>query len=211
MASVKCEAPVGSGLAAGTGNETLQIEDIRRRLGGRLATVFGSSAPTDGSLEYEHARSVGRVVAAAGYVVVNGGYGGTMAASARGAQEAGGAALGVVIDGAKWVPNPRLSERLPVRDHLARLIALAELGDAYVVLPGGTGTMLELAYVWEAMNKGWLAPRPAYLMGPGWAVVAAEVIRAQPRAAAWVTTLGTVEELGRALGAAQRLKVVRQP
>ncbi|MHC4104192.1 MAG: LOG family protein, partial [Planctomycetota bacterium] len=50
-----------------------------------------------------------------------------------------------------------------------RLDKLIELGQAYVVLPGGTGTLLELAKVWELKNKGFLPPdKPIILVGRFW-------------------------------------------
>ncbi|MCY2925502.1 MAG: hypothetical protein NT031_08690 [Planctomycetota bacterium] len=59
----------------------------------RMVSVFGSADPAEGSPEYETARRVGEALAGLGYGVVNGGYGGTMAGSARGAAEAGGQAV----------------------------------------------------------------------------------------------------------------------
>ena len=48
---------------------------------------------------------------------------------------------------------------------------LVELGDAYVVLKGGTGTLLELAAVWELMNKGLMQERPTIVLGDFWSGV----------------------------------------
>jgi len=53
---------------------------------------------------------------------------------------------------------------------------LVRLGRAYVVLPGGTGTLLELALVWERANKGMVrGPRPLVLLGEYWRPVADRV------------------------------------
>ena len=64
---------------------------------GRVVSVFGSGAENcgEGDQGYQDALDVGRVLGEAGYAVVNGGYGGTMEASARGASEGGGAVIGV--------------------------------------------------------------------------------------------------------------------
>ncbi|MCK4850323.1 MAG: hypothetical protein KAT11_03175, partial [Phycisphaerae bacterium] len=62
---------------------------------GRIITVFGSYEPKTGSAEYEQAYQVGYELAKAGFVVANGGYAGTMEASAKGAKEAGGETIGV--------------------------------------------------------------------------------------------------------------------
>lgn len=49
-----------------------------------------------------------------------------------------------------------------------RLMKLVELGDAYVILKGGTGTLLELAYVWEFINKGLMREKPIVVVGQFW-------------------------------------------
>jgi len=171
-----------------------RVEEVRRRVGRPLVTVFGNSAPEEGSADYEAARAVGRTLAEQGYGVVNGGYGGTMAASARGAREGGGIAVGVTLAGAVWTPNRWLTETVPTPGLLERLLTLAELGEAYVVLPGGTGTLLELAYVWEMMNKRLMWPRPILLYDGGWSAVTREIIARQPKAARWVRHVASPAE-----------------
>ncbi len=171
---------------------------VRGRARRPLATVFGSSAPESGSRAYRVAYDVGTLLAKRGYGIVNGGYGGTMAASARGAREIGGYAVGVTIAGAKWAPNSYLSEVVEAPSHLERLLMLVELGERFIVLPGGTGTLLELAYVWESLNKRFLTNRPLILFGQRWNTVADQIVAEQPYAAEHVlraTTLGELAEL----------------
>ncbi len=68
-----------------------------------------------------------------------------------------------------------------------RLGTLVRLGDAYVVLPGGTGTLLELAMVWELKNKRFLdRAKPIILMGEFWKPVVELVAMDQPRCAGCV-------------------------
>lgn len=119
----------------------------------KIVTVFGSSLPREGSPAYVEAHRLGRLLAEAGYAVCNGGYGGLMEASARGAREAGGHTIGVTC--AVWTrkPNPFVVEQVHTQSFSERLMTLIQRGDAYVVLPGGTGTLAELALVWEMMNK----------------------------------------------------------
>jgi uncharacterized protein (TIGR00725 family) len=64
----------------------------------RVVAVFGGHAPAPGSADYEMARELGRRLAEAGFIVMSGGYGGTMEAVSRGAREAGGLAIGVTVD-----------------------------------------------------------------------------------------------------------------
>jgi hypothetical protein len=121
----------------------------------RRVTVFGSSQVLPGSPEYETARAVGTCVARHGCELVNGGYTGTMEASARGAREAGGSVVGVTVRTFAYAPpNAYLSRRIETADLYERLARLTELGDLFVVLPGGTGTLLELSLVWEMLRKG---------------------------------------------------------
>src|SRR5437763_16964325 len=60
-----------------------------------IVTVFGSSRPREGSLDYEEARVLGRALAKHGFAVCSGGYAGVMEAVSRGAKEAGGKTYGV--------------------------------------------------------------------------------------------------------------------
>lgn len=144
------------------------MTDTRKNL-----VIFGGSdcGPTSGLCAA--AEEVGRAAAQAGWTVVNGGYGGTMAASARGAREGGGRAIGVTCSIFKSPPNPHLSEIVPTNNLYHRLNALIELGDAYVVLPGSTGTLAELALVWELVNKRMIPRRPILCWGEYWRPVVA--------------------------------------
>lgn len=139
----------------------------------KTITIFGSSLPDEGSAAYEDARRLGRLLAGRGFAICNGGYGGLMAATARGACEAGGHTIGVTC--AIWpaAANPWIVEEVGTASFLDRLSGLIERGDAYVVLPGGTGTLAELALVWEMMNKSALARtvggrKPLLVLTPYW-------------------------------------------
>src|SRR5689334_18917846 len=113
----------------------------------KTVTVFGSALPTDGSEIYAEAQRLGRLLAEAGYVVCNGGYGGLMEASARGAREAGGHTVGVTCVIWPRSANSYIAEECRTESFLARLLTLIERADAFIVLPGGTGTLAELALV----------------------------------------------------------------
>ena len=94
-----------------------------------------------------------------------------MEASARGAREAGGKTIGVVAEIFGRQANRFTDETILTRTHAERLMKLVELGDAYVVLKGSTGTLLELSTVWEYMNKGILQNRPIIIVGAFWTSV----------------------------------------
>jgi hypothetical protein len=139
----------------------------------KTITIFGSSLPREGSTAYTDAQRLGRLLAEAGYAVCNGGYAGLMEASARGAREAGGHTIGVTCVIWPRPANPYIVEEVRTQNFSERLITLIERGDAYVVLPGGTGTLAELALAWEMMNKGSLSKtvggrKPLLVMAPYW-------------------------------------------
>ena len=132
-------------------------------------TVFGASSAHRGSSEYEEARRLGRLLAEAGFVVCNGGYGGTMEASARGAKEAGGTTIGItnaVFDPAK--ANRYIDEERKAPDFFERLRTLLTLGDAYICLRGSVGTLTEFSLAWTLLQTGALRPRPFVCVGPAW-------------------------------------------
>ena len=106
----------------------------------RTITVFGSGMVTPTDALYETAVATGRVIAEAGFALCNGGYGGTMEASARGARDAGGHTIGVTCSiFGRGGPNPFINQEIPTTSLFERLDHLIQRGDAYVVFPGGTG------------------------------------------------------------------------
>ncbi len=146
-----------------------------------VVSIFGSSQPRPGSAEYVLAFQLGKAIAEAGWTVCNGGYGGTMEASAHGAASAGGHTIGVTCRAfGRRRPNAHVRQEVPTFDLLGRLNTLVRLGGAYVVLPGGTGTLLELALVWESMNKSLLRSRTVVLLGEFWMPVIACLRQAHP-------------------------------
>jgi len=136
----------------------------------KTITVFGTAKAEPGDAVYELARQVGRVLAQAGFTIANGGYGGTMLAAAKGAVELGGKAVGITCSVFKGsTANEYISRQIITSSLDERLDMLIKLGDGYVVLPGGTGTLLELAKIWELKNKGFLKKsKPIILVGEFW-------------------------------------------
>ena len=136
----------------------------------KIVTIFGTSRAVTGNIAYALAYEAGRLLAQAGFTIANGGYGGTMLAAAKGAAEAGGEVIGVTCSAFKSSKANKYVIREIVTGSLdERLDTLVKLGQAYIVLPGGTGTLLELAKVWELKNKGFLkADKPIILLGGFW-------------------------------------------
>lgn len=133
-----------------------------------VITVFGSSRPIEGDPEYRQAFAVGESLARAGFTLCNGGYGGTMEAGARGAKAAGGTTIGVTVDLFSRKPNGWIDREIRKGSLVERIETLASLGTGYVVLKGGTGTLLELAYVWEFINKRFTEEKPIVVVGSFW-------------------------------------------
>ena len=89
-----------------------------------------------------------------------------MEAACRGAAEEGGTTVGVIFEATS--PNDWVSEALPVRDLSERLVRLRDSTQAWVFLPRGLGTLLELAWMAESVVKQVSPPRPLVLLGDFW-------------------------------------------
>jgi len=131
-------------------------------------TVFGSARGNETADLLATSYKLGGLIAEAGWVLCNGGYGGTMEAAARGAAEKGGEIVAVTVESFQREPNPYSSKVISRSRLLERLESLLELGDAFVVLPGGTGTLLEIAAVLEFQNKGMFQMKPMILYSDYW-------------------------------------------
>lgn len=165
---------------------------------GRI-TVFGSSKVGPSDKAYQEALRLGRLLAEAGYVVYSGGYGGVMEAVSRGAAEAGGTAVGVTVQtwGSRQRPNAWLSQEVAAPhlfDRMQRLIA----SDAYVAMPGGLGTLGEVAVTWNLFQTDSIPTRPLILVGELWRRFLAHVqkdFRVDGRDLALVRAVDGVEEV----------------
>lgn len=137
--------------------------------------VFGGSSPKPGETAYIEAYHLGELIGQAGFTVLTGGYIGTMEAVSRGTAETGGRVIGVTCDQIEtWrpvAPNPWVQEERRFSTLRERLFALIDGCDAALVLPGGIGTLTELAVMWSQLQTGAIKPRRLILIGPGWQVL----------------------------------------
>jgi uncharacterized protein (TIGR00725 family) len=140
-------------------------------MGEKIITVFGSSRPKPGDAEYEEARALGQALAGRGFAVCTGGYGGTMEAASRGAKEAGGKTYGITAGFFARGANEWVDEEIRKKTWAERLFALIEMGDGFVACKGGTGTLVELAVVWEMLNKSVMVAKPFVVLGDFWTPV----------------------------------------
>jgi uncharacterized protein (TIGR00730 family) len=133
---------------------------------GPCVTVFGSSRFPEGHPHYELARALGNALARAGYVVMTGGGPGIMEAANRGAREAGGLSLGCNIRlPREQVPNPYLDRFIEFEHFFVRKVMLVKYSSAFVVMPGGFGTLDEAFEVITLIQTGKLERFPIISMG----------------------------------------------
>lgn len=149
----------------------------------RTIAVFGSSSPEPGSPGYEQARTLGRLLAEAGYAVATGGYMGTMEAVSCGAAEAGGHVIGVGCaqierfrpsEFNRWVAETVAYETL--RERVCHLVLH---NSGMIVLPGGIGTLSEMALAWSLLQVGEVEARPLVLLGDLWRETMRTFIRSE--------------------------------
>ncbi|MBI3312859.1 MAG: LOG family protein [Candidatus Omnitrophica bacterium] len=131
---------------------------------GKVITIFGGRQIEENMLDYQKARQLGGMLAREGFVICNGGYGGVMEASARGAHEEGGKTIGITAEEFPGQVNRWIQEERKVKTWRERLFKLIDTADGYVVFDGSTGTLTELFAVWEMTNKKML-DKPIILYG----------------------------------------------
>ncbi|HEY2079440.1 MAG TPA: LOG family protein [Streptosporangiaceae bacterium] len=129
--------------------------------------VIGSARLSPPDPRCAVAEQIGAAIAARGWAIMTGGYGGLMAVASRAAAEAGGQVIGLPMSGwtelqpNEWNHELRWSDTYPER--LAHLLA----ADAVVVLDGGIGTLSEAAVVWAALQTEPAVPDLVFV-GAGW-------------------------------------------
>lgn len=153
-------------MKAAEGNRRRHARDIKDS--GKIITVFGSSRPHEGDPHYAIAQGLGAALAVQGFVVCSGGYGGVMEAVSRGAKEVGGRTLAVTAEFFRARANRWVDEEVRVATWQERLFELVRIASGYVACPGGTGTLVELAVVWEMINKRVMREKPFVAFGEFW-------------------------------------------
>jgi uncharacterized protein (TIGR00730 family) len=133
---------------------------------GPCVTVFGSARFPEGHPYYDLARSLGRGLAQEGWTVVTGGGPGIMEAANRGAREAGGRSIGCnIVLPKEQQPNPYLDRYVEFDHFFVRKVMLVKYSHAFVVLPGGFGTMDEVFETLTLMQTGKIEHFPIVAMG----------------------------------------------
>ena len=133
----------------------------------RTVAVLGSARLGPEDQRWQEARALGAALGARGWIVMTGGYGGLMAATAQGAHEAGATVVGLPMT--SWTglePSSYVSELRWSADYAERLTHILS-ADVVIALPGGIGTLAEATVVWSALQTEPGAAR-LVLYGPAW-------------------------------------------
>ena len=133
---------------------------------GKAVTVFGSARDVLDPRTYAQAEALGRSLAQAGYTVLTGGGPGVMRAANKGAFEAGGRSIGLNIElPHEQEPNPYQTDSLIFRYFFVRKVMLVKYAQAFVVFPGGFGTLDELFESLTLIQTLKIHPFPVFLVG----------------------------------------------
>jgi uncharacterized protein (TIGR00730 family) len=133
---------------------------------GPAITVFGSARFKSDNPYYELGRQVGKLLAQEGYTVITGGGPGIMEAASRGAKEAGGTTIGCnIVLPMEQQPNPYLDRCVFFNYFFVRKVMLIKYSYAFVILPGGFGTLDEMSEAITLIQTGKLYDFPVILMG----------------------------------------------
>jgi len=146
---------------------------------GPCVTVFGSARFKEDHPYYLLARDVGARLAQAGFSVMTGGGPGIMEAANRGAKDVGGRSLGCnIVLPHEQKPNPYLDHFLEFRYFFVRKVMLVKYSYAFIIMPGGFGTLDELFETATLIQTNKIRDFPVVLMGKAFWEPMLEFIRA---------------------------------
>lgn len=129
-------------------------------------TVFGSTRIAPEDEVYRRAEQIGRLLAENGFGVITGGGPGAMEAANKGALSAGGRSIGLNIElPLEQKPNPYTNVRLSFRYFFVRKVMFVKYAVAYIILPGGLGTLDELFEAMTLIQTHKIKPFPVILVG----------------------------------------------
>jgi uncharacterized protein (TIGR00730 family) len=133
---------------------------------GPCVTVFGSARIESDSPYYDLARKMGAAIAQLGFTVMTGGGGGIMEAANRGAKDVGGRSVGCNIElPQEQKPNTWLDRFVTLRYFFVRKTLLMKYSYAFVIMPGGAGTLDEMFEALTLIQTGKIKSFPVVIMG----------------------------------------------
>lgn len=129
-------------------------------------TFFGSARVTPGSEPYKLAYEMAKAVASAGYTIITGGGPGVMEAANRGAHEVGAESVGLNINlPMEQRPNPYIKTLVSFRYFFVRKVMFVKYSQAFIIMPGGFGTLDELFESITLIQTHKIKPFPVILVG----------------------------------------------
>lgn len=136
-------------------------------------TIFGSARAQPGTFAYEEVKRVAAALGELGCDIITGGGPGLMQAANEGAASAGTdkrtCSVGIRVDlPFEQEVNPFVSQAFEHKTFFTRLHHFVLTSDAFVVAPGGIGTVLELAMVWQLLQVRHMNDTPLILVGKMW-------------------------------------------
>lgn len=167
---------------------------------------FADAGPDDPL--FKEAYAVGKALAQAGYIVANGGGPGVMRATTEGAKAGGGHVIGVTFypkDVANFEGRDKsnlFDEEIKTENYLARTLKLLEVGQAYVIFKGGTGTISEFGMAWGLARLYFGHHKPLVLYGKFWENIVAAFLanmRMRPEEFQVYRVVNSPEEVVKAL------------
>ncbi|MCD6486335.1 MAG: TIGR00730 family Rossman fold protein [Syntrophobacterales bacterium] len=133
---------------------------------GHAVSIFGSAREAPGGRYYEKAREVARILGEEGFGVITGGGPGIMEAANRGASEAGARSVGMNIQlPFEQKPNTYANINIAYKYFFVRKVMFVKYAMAYIILPGGFGTMDELFEALTLIQTKRIRSFPVVLMG----------------------------------------------
>lgn len=134
-----------------------------------IISIMGSSSNGEDTPLFSTAFNIGKIIAEHNITVANGGYTGIMDTTAKGSQSVGGKAIGITTDEiTKHPPSKYLTEEFREPTLSTRMQQLISIADYFLILPGSTGTLTELALIWDMMKLDLLPIKPIILFSDKW-------------------------------------------
>jgi uncharacterized protein (TIGR00730 family) len=132
-------------------------------------TIFGSARAKPGTFPYEEVKRVATALAEMGCDIITGGGPGLMQAANEGAAACQAQSIGIRVDlPFEQEVNSFVTQAFEHRTFFTRLHQFVLTSDAYVVAPGGIGTVLETMMIWQLLQVRHLQSTPLILVGPMW-------------------------------------------
>lgn len=129
-------------------------------------SIYGSARAKEGDKAYSDARNIARALSSKGCSIITGGGPGVMEAANRGAQEGGGVSIGLNIElPFEQEPNPYIDKLISFRYFFVRKVMFMKYSRAFVIMPGGFGTMDEFFEALTLIQTHKIAPFPVYVVG----------------------------------------------